>query len=574
MDNQIISAAYTTFINKGAFALLLGSGISQKAGIPTGWDITLKLVQQIALLNNETIDESIDTWYVKKFKEELDYSNLLGKITNTQEERINLLKPFIEPNEEEFEEGLKQPTKAHEQIAQLVKLGYIKVIITTNFDRLIENSLKDIGIEPTVISNPKHIENSIPLVHSKITVIKINGDYLDTGFLNLKSELEKYDEELEKIMNYVFENFGLITCGWSAKWDIALVNSLKCSNKFRFSNFFTHLNVPNKELTELSKFRKGYLLQITDADIFFSEFLETILALETNIQQHPLSPKVALARLKKYVVKEEHIIAIHELISSICDETLEAINSVPFPNPDFDSMNKVMNSYLQHLETLSMLLAEGVYWSKDYHHKIWIETIKKAGNIDHDQNRAKGYAVWSDIQYLPCLVSRYLVGIAAISNNKFELLKLILNIELHERNDSKNILLKTNPWDVIKSNHLNQMLGQNFHTPMSEVLYKFIRPHFRQIIPIDKEFDAIFDYYEFICAIVFVKVNQGYNSGWGPIGRFGYRDTNILQRSLDMAKNEQNDFELIASGIFDTYIQFEENVKLFDEFFKRINMRY
>lgn len=571
MDNQIISAAYTTFINKGAFALLLGSGISRKAGIPTGWDITLNLVQQIALLNNETIDQFIDQWYVKKFKEELDYSNLLGKLTNTQEERINLLKPFIEPTEDEFEEGLKRPTKAHEQIAQLVRHGYIKVILTTNFDRLIENALKDIGIEPTVISNPKHIKNSIPLVHSKITVIKINGDYLDTGFLNLKSELEKYDEELEELMNYVFENFGLITCGWSAKWDIALVNSLKSSNKFRFSNFFTYLNAPNEELSELSNVRKGHLLQITDADIFFSELHENILALETNNQQHPLSPKIALARLKKYVVKEEHIISIHELISNVCDETLKAINNVPFPRPDIDGMNKVMNSYMQHLETLCMLLSEGVYWSKSYHDKIWIETVKKTGNIDHEQNRTRSYAVWSDIQYFPCLVSRYLVGIAAISNNRFDLLKSLLNIELHERYDSKNILLKTNPWDVINSDRLKQMLGQNFHTPMSEVLHKFIRPHFKQIIPIDKEFDAIFDYYEFICAIVFVKVNQ---ENWGPVGRFGYRDRNILQRTLDRAKIEQKDFELIASGTFDSYEQLEENVKLFDDFFKKVNMRW
>lgn len=561
------------FINKGAFALLLGSGISRKAGIPTGWDITINLVQQIALLNKEEMPETPLQWYVKKFKEDLDYSNLLGKLTTTQEERINLLKPFIEPTEEEFNEGLKRPTKAHEQIAQLVRLGYIKVILTTNFDRLIENALKDIGIEPTVISNPKHIENSIPLVHSKITVIKINGDYLDTGFLNIKSELEKYDEELEKLMNYVFENFGLITCGWSSKWDIALVNSLKSSNKFRFSNFYTHLNEPNQELVELSEFRKGYLLQIIDADNFFSELHENILALEVDSQQHPLSPKVALARLKKYIVKEEHIISTHELISNVCDEALKAIKNVPFPYPDIDSMNKVMNSYLQHLETLCILLSEGVYWSKSYHDKIWIETVKRTGDIDHELNRTN-YTVWSNIQYLPSLVSRYLVGIAAVANNNFSLLNSLLNIELHERYDSKNILLKTNPWEVIKGDHLKKMLDRNSHTPMSELLYNFARPHFKQVIPIEKEFDQIFDYYEFICAIVFVKDNHGDDGVWGPIGRFGYRDRKILQRKLDQAKNEQNDFELIASGIFDSYEQFEENVKLFDGFLKKVNMRW
>ena len=108
---------------------------------------------------------------------------------------------------------------------------------------------------------------------------------------------------------------------------------------------------------------------------------------------------------------------------------------------------------------------------------------------------------------------------------------------------------------------------------MSEVLYKFIRPHFKQIIPNDKEFDAIFDYYEFICAIVFVKIDQENNIGWGPIGRFGDRDRKILQRKLDQAKNEQNDFELIAWGIVDSYKQFEEAVEHIEDFLKYLNYR-
>ncbi len=573
MDNQIISTAYTTFVNKGVFALLLGSGISRKAGIPTGWDVTLGLVQQIALLQKDPILTIPEEWYVKKFNEDLDYSNLLEKLTTTQEERINLLKPFIEPSEEEFNDGLKRPTKAHEHIAQLVRLGYIRVILTTNFDRLIENALKDIGIEPTVISNPTHIENSIPLIHSRITVIKINGDYLDTGFLNLKSELENYDSEMEKLMNYVFENFGLITCGWSAKWDIALVNSLKSSNKFRFSNFFTHLNDPEKGLNELAEYRKGHLIKISDADSFFSELYEDILALETNSHQHPLSPKVALARLKKYVVKEEHIISIHELLSSISNESFEAIKSIPFPYPNKDTMNEVLNSYLQNLETLTLLLAEGVYWAKSYHDKIWIDLIKKAGDIDHKLNRSH-FSVWSDIQYLPCLVSRYVVGIAAVSNRNFNLLGSLLKIELHERYDSKNILEKTNPWDVIESEQLNNMLGQNYHTPMSELLHKYTRPFFKQVIPIDKEFDKTFDYYELICAIVFVKNSTNNDKGWGPIGRFGYRDRKILQKKLDLANEEQESFELISSGIFDSYNELEKTVNLFDSFLKKINMRW
>ena len=42
----------------------------------------------------------------------------------------------------------KTPTPAHRAIASLVKAGYIRVIVTTNFDRLVEQALTDAGVPP------------------------------------------------------------------------------------------------------------------------------------------------------------------------------------------------------------------------------------------------------------------------------------------------------------------------------------------------------------------------------------------------------------------------------------------
>lgn len=571
MKNQIISIAYSAFVNKGAFALLLGSGISRKTGIPTGWDITLNLIRQIAILEKEKISTTPEDWYVKRFKEEPDYSNILEKLTSTKEERINLLKPLIEPTEDEFQEGLKQPTQAHKYIAQLVSLGYIKVILTTNFDRLIENALKDLGIEPSIISNPNHIENSVPLIHSKITVIKINGDYLDTGFLNLKSELEKYDSRLEALMSEVFENFGIITCGWSAKWDLALVNSLKSSNKFRFSNFFTHLNEPDSELSELSQFRKGHLVKINDSDSFFYELHEDIVALEKNNSQHPLSPKIALERTKKYIAKEEFRIPLHELLSHVFEESFEGIESIQFPKPTMDSLKDVMHSYLKYLEPLSTILAEGVFWGKDHHDKIWVELVKRSGDVDLDKS-GTNYSIWLDIRYLPCLLIRYLAGVASVANQNFKLLNSILDIEIFDRYDSKNILEMTIPLAVISKKHLNEILGQNYSSPMSELLYKYLRPFFKSVVPIDKEFDQIFNYYEIICSISFIR-NSEENSSWAPVGRFGYNDGKMLQKILGIAKTQQQDFELIRGGLFKDYEEFERVVNSYAEIVKNSRFR-
>ena len=48
--DPITSLAFSVYENKGVYALLLGSGVSRSAFIPTGWEITLDLVRRVAKL--------------------------------------------------------------------------------------------------------------------------------------------------------------------------------------------------------------------------------------------------------------------------------------------------------------------------------------------------------------------------------------------------------------------------------------------------------------------------------------------------------------------------------------------
>jgi hypothetical protein len=568
MDDRIITISYSLFNNKGTFALLLGSGISRSSGIPTGWDIVIDIINQIAILRKEKCKPTPEEWFIKTFGEEPDYSNLLEKLTKTKEERLNLLRPYFEPNDNEIEERLKKPTIAHKQIAQLVKKGYIKVIITTNFDRLIENALKEIGIEPVVISNPNHIENTIPLIHSKITIIKINGDYLDTSFLNIKSELIKYDKRVEDLLKYIFENFGLISSGWSAKWDLALVNILKSANKFRFTNYFTFINKAKQELINLSNYRMGQTIEIKNADSFFSELLENIDALENNLTNHPLTPKIALARLKKYIVRDEYIISLNDLIRNETENVYERINSVSFPNPNEKEIKKKIDFYLSQIDTLCNLLMNGVYWGSEMHDEIWIKTLVRLAT---PTEKKTSYRVWSNIEYFPAMTLFYSIGLTCMLKNKFSLLLKIISIEIMTRYEPQNILLVTNIWQVVERDHLRQALGNKNHVPMSELLYHSLRKHFGFYIPNEKEYENLFDYFEYLMALIYTKV---FNEGWAPIGRFGYRLRNsrnsFIYKKLEELKNKREESELIISGLFTNYTEFEEVNKKFNEYFKEV----
>ena len=46
-DDRLLQLAFSLHNQKGTYALLLGSGISHAAGIPTGWEITEDLIRRV-----------------------------------------------------------------------------------------------------------------------------------------------------------------------------------------------------------------------------------------------------------------------------------------------------------------------------------------------------------------------------------------------------------------------------------------------------------------------------------------------------------------------------------------------
>lgn len=562
MNNDLTHLSYTLYNNPGVHALFLGSGVSRNAGIPTGWEIIVDQIKQLAVAHKEDPGKDVTVWYREKFSKEPDYSDILESITSTPEERINLLKRYFEPTAEEFEEGVKRPTKAHRAIAKLIKSGTFKVVVTTNFDRLLENALKDEGIEAVVISNASHIENVQPIVHNKITILKINGDYLDTKFLNIKSELTGYDERLNTLLRYIFENFGLITVGWSSVWDIAIVELLKSSNKFRYSNCFTFKGKPTAELEELCKFRQGNLLGINDADTFFTELMDNIDALTRFQGDHPLTLELAIAKIKKFVVREEFQIQLHDMIISATDDIISAFDKHPFPTtPTEETFKTELEFIFNNLYPLNRLISTGIYWGKDYHHKLWLKVIKKFTNL---VSRAGSYHMWGQLERLPVLILLYSAGISAILSEDFTFLGKLLTLKQRDRYGDKETPLIEDV-NAIKSleNDYAHILYKPLkkYTPTSEFLFERLQKCFTELGTDEFQYTDCFDYFEYALSLLYLKQIEG---NWFPLGRYGWRTKSGYRKETTIARKEKEasekkeEFELVNPFLFENYAAFEK----------------
>jgi hypothetical protein len=127
MLEPLTSLAFSVHSSKGIYALLLGSGLSSAAGIPTGWDIILDLIRKGAAASDEDCGTDPLGWYKAKTGENAEYSKLLDDLAKTSADRTNLLSGYFEPTAEELEKGLKAPTPAHKAIARLAAKGYVRV---------------------------------------------------------------------------------------------------------------------------------------------------------------------------------------------------------------------------------------------------------------------------------------------------------------------------------------------------------------------------------------------------------------------------------------------------------------
>ena len=81
--SNLTTLSFSLYSNPGTYALLLGSGVSRAANIPTGWEIVCDLIRKIAARDNLKINGNEEDWFKSQYGKEPSYSELLDKLTSS-----------------------------------------------------------------------------------------------------------------------------------------------------------------------------------------------------------------------------------------------------------------------------------------------------------------------------------------------------------------------------------------------------------------------------------------------------------------------------------------------------------
>lgn len=514
MDNiELTTLSVSMYTNKGAYALLLGSGISVPAHIKSGWGIEEELIKKFAITNGVSEAPDWHNWYKIKYNEKATYTSLLSRLVKTSTERVQLMRPFFEPSEEEKKLGYKLPTQAHRKIANLAKEGYIKVILTTNFDQLMENALEDAQVHCQVIKNENDIKTATPLIHYPgVTIVKINGDMGDCNFRNTEAELSDYPEAFQSFLQRIFSDFGIISSGWSAKWDTGLIEILKKAPVSRYNSFFTDCTV-NENLKGLAINRKGEFLKVDSANTLFSNLFDGIASLEKADISKSMSKDIILARTKKYLVSDVYRIEYDDLVREQCNLAKTAI--LKEAHYDFELTKEKFDHYVSlHEKAVSNLIDMSILagkYGKDYH----IQALTKCIVELCLRQFFNGMREVLDTPYLHSIGAVLVfnaLGFSLVKNSKFKALNELFKTKVPPYN-----FLGSHPENILQllgaplflDETLKSLMNRNYKFPRSFFIKKQLNSHFKKEFYSDDDFENEFDKWEMMESLMFFYRQDG-----------------------------------------------------------------
>ncbi|MEU9349004.1 SIR2 family protein [Streptomyces sp. NPDC048278] len=553
----------------GVYALLLGAGISIASGVKTGWGVVEDLVGKVAAVRDPddpgaraAAMADPEKWWEAHCGEPLGYSALLGSVAPGPASRQAMLAGYFEPAEGD-EAGAKGPTAAHRAIAQLVTRGSIRVILTTNFDRLTERALQEAGISPQVVHRPEQFDAMQPLAHSQVTVIKLHGDYADLEQRNTVDELEAYPQAQQRVLERVLDEYGLIVCGWSADWDAALVRAVEGTRSRRYPMFWSQYGSLGSAARRLTARHGAAVIEGMDADELFTGLVRRVEALD-HLSVAPVTRDVAVIQLKRALADPVRRIELSDLVSQAVGQVVDGgtPHRRPVVSPPAtwaDTFAAHVRGYRADSDTLLHLLANGIYHDDGTHDRLWLRAVERLVRM-REVTPGRYDECLERLRHLPALLATWTIGVAAVLSHREELLASIATRPQWAYPSSgrtpEGPAWYLNPAHVIETQGLHDMHraenGNRLPYPQSNWLKDTLREPFQLVEPSDTAYQEACARFEFLISMTAMDTDLEFRANpWA--GEFllhatwGWDNTGLAG---SVAKELSDTWPLLQAGAF------------------------
>ena len=216
----------------------LGAGASAAAGIPTASDLIWEFKRELYCSATRVSKRACENLGSTALRHRLDahFVNVGGFPSADAAEEYAAFFEAAYPNPsdrrlylERFLTGVK-PSFGHLVLAALMKAGQTRLLWTTNFDRLIEDSGASSGLSPSQLIVAA-IDNAATALEGLNEgrwplLAKLHGDFQSRRLKNTSDELCIQDATLRRALVESARRFGLVVIGYSGR-DESVMDALE-----------------------------------------------------------------------------------------------------------------------------------------------------------------------------------------------------------------------------------------------------------------------------------------------------------------------------------------------------------
>src|SRR5438876_2172049 len=185
---------------------------------------------------------------------------------------------------------------------------------------------------------------------------------------------------MNALLDRIFDEFGFIVSGWSAEWDTALRAVIERCKSRRFTTYWTVRGKAGEVAKSLITFRRREIIKTQDADSFFSGLAEKVAALEDVARPHPLSAKVAVATVKRYLVDDRNRIRLRDLVMEELNKLDEQVSDTHFTLSETfteEALKRRVERYQVLTEIPLAIMITGSYWGEQSHQHLWVQYLER-----------------------------------------------------------------------------------------------------------------------------------------------------------------------------------------------------
>ncbi len=373
------------------------------------------------------------------------------------------------------------------------------------------------------------------------TPLACTGTTKDARILNTDFELSQYSPEFTTLLDRIFDDHGLIVCGWSGAWDVALFDSIMGNPSRRYSMYWAARGPLGDAAQRIVKHRAGQIVSIVDADDFFAKLRDHVQTLAQTHRENPRNVDLLVSTAKRFAADRDHRIDLHDLLQAEVQRCLHNLRtSTPAVDTAVAGVERLIAFQESSTEPLARMLGVLGRWGDGTEHESVVRGLVAVW-LQADENKP----VIAHLRCYPAVLLLWAYGIGlTIARRWRDLYDLLSHPVNAGHGGPRRFVYVVSEWllEGYRNNIWERFPGlQDRRTPDSDHRYDVLDGWRDSFVAVMPDFEDLHDTWEILFALIYCEQAPGETDRqsmrfWAPVGRNIWRSPSrdrILARIAD-----------------------------------------